>query len=154
MQERRAETRIPCSEAVGVSWTDRRGRQHRKRGNLEDISYSGICLLLDEPIANLDINYQHQTLTMVKGLVQEFHLAALITIHDLGLAARYCHRLVLLHKGRILVEGSPAEVLQGDYLRTVFGVEAQLYRDPLGQWALSVQPLTTPTNGIGQTLPS
>ena len=106
-------------------------------------------LLLDEPVANLDINYQHQTLTMIKDLVQEFHLAVLITIHDLGLAARYCHRLVLLNQGKIIAKGSPTDVLRGDYLRTVFGVETQLYRDPLGQWALSVLPLATPTNGTG-----
>jgi iron complex transport system ATP-binding protein len=108
-------------------------------------------LLLDEPIANLDISHQHQALTLVQELVQEYQLAALMALHDLGLAARYCDRLILLNKGRVLAEGSPAHVLQVDHLRTVFGVETQLYRDPVGQWALSVQPLATPTNGTGRT---
>lgn len=98
-------------------------------------------LLLDEPIANLDINHQHQALAMVKKLVQEDGLAALLAIHDLGLAARYCNRLILLNEGKVWAEGSAAEVLQVDHLRTVFDVETQLYRDPLGQWALSVHPL-------------
>ncbi len=98
-------------------------------------------LLLDEPIANLDISHQHQVLTMVRQLVQTDHLAALIAIHDLGLAARYCDRLVLLHRGQIWASGSPADVLQADHLRAVFGVESRLYRDPAGQWALSVQPM-------------
>ena len=107
-------------------------------------------LLLDEPIANLDINHQHQVLTMVQNLVREYNLAALLAIHDLGLAARYCDRLILLNQGRIWAAGSAAEVLQPDHLRTVFGVESQLYRDPSGQWALSVEPLgeLAHTNGI------
>jgi iron complex transport system ATP-binding protein len=96
-------------------------------------------LLLDEPIANLDINHQLQVLTLVQDLVQEQQLAALLAIHDLELAARFCDRLILLNQGRIWAAGSPAEVLQVDYLRTVFGVKAQLYRNPLGQWALSVE---------------
>jgi iron complex transport system ATP-binding protein len=97
-------------------------------------------LLLDEPIANLDVNHQHHVLTMVQNLVQEYNLAAMIAIHDLGLAARYCDRLILLHQGTVWATGSAVDVLQPDHLRTVFGVESQLYRDPAGHWALTVQP--------------
>lgn len=107
------------------------------------------ALLLDEPIANLDINHQHQALIMVQNLVQEYHLVALMAIHDLGLAARYCDRLILLNKGQILTQGTPEEVLQADHLQTVFDVEAQLYRDPLGEWALSVKPLNGYLSPIG-----
>lgn len=98
-------------------------------------------LLLDEPIANLDVNHQHHALVMVQNLVQEYRLAALMAIHDLGLAARYCDRLILLNNGQILAKGTAEEVLQAGHLQTVFGVETQLYRDPLGEWALSVRPL-------------
>ncbi len=98
-------------------------------------------LLLDEPIANLDINHQYQVLALVKELVQTSRLAVLMAIHDLELAARYCDRLILLNQGQVWAAGPPAEVLQVDHLRPVFGVETQLYRDPLGHWALSVQPM-------------
>jgi iron complex transport system ATP-binding protein len=98
-------------------------------------------LLLDEPIANLDIHHQYQVLALVKDLVKRSGLAVLMAIHDLELAARYCDRLVLLNQGRVWAAGPPAEVLQDEHLRTVFGVETQLYRDPLGHWALSVQPM-------------
>jgi iron complex transport system ATP-binding protein len=101
-------------------------------------------LLLDEPIANLDINHQYQVLALLRELAQHSQLAVLLAIHDLELAARYCDRLILLHQGQVWATGRPTEVLQFDHLRQVFGVETQLYRDPLGQWALSVQPV----NGI------
>jgi iron complex transport system ATP-binding protein len=97
-------------------------------------------LLLDEPIANLDVNHQHHVLAMVQNLVKSRHLAALIAIHDLGLAARYCDRLILLNQGQVWATGSAQDVLHPDYLQPVFGVESQLYRDPAGHWALSVQP--------------
>lgn len=102
-------------------------------------------LLLDEPIANLDINHQHQVLALIRELATSSHLAILLALHDLELAARYCDRLILLHLGQIWQAGPPAEVLDGNHLRTVFGIETQLYRDPLGHWALTVQSL--PLNG-------
>jgi len=111
-------------------------------------------MLLDEPIANLDINHQHHALLMVRELVQNCRLAALMAIHDLGLAARYCDRLILLDRQQIVAEGRPQEVLRDENLRSAFGVEAQLYRDPLGQWALSVRPLAAPPNGTAQPVAS
>jgi len=98
-------------------------------------------LLLDEPIANLDVNHQHHVLTMVQNLVKEYNMAVMVAIHDLGLAARYCNRLILLHQGTVWASGPAADVLQPNHLRTVFGVESQLYRDPSGHWALTVQPV-------------
>lgn len=109
-------------------------------------------LLLDEPIANLDINHQLQVLALVQTLVREQRLAVLLAIHDLELAARYCDRLVLLAQGGVAAIGRPTEVLQEHTLRAAFKVEAQLYRNPAGQWALSVElpDSTIPDTGTGK----
>jgi len=98
-------------------------------------------LLLDEPTANLDIHHQLQVLDLVHELVNTRKLAAVLAIHDLTLAARYCDRLVLLHAGCVIASGSPEAVLTPDNLRTAFGVQAELYRNPSGQWSLNVQSL-------------
>ncbi len=103
-------------------------------------------LLLDEPIANLDVNHQHHVLGLVQKLVKTYNLAAMVAIHDLGLAARYCNRLILLHQGRVWATGSATDVLHPNHLRQVFDVDSQLYRDPTGSWALAVQT-TDPWNG-------
>ena len=50
MDERRADTRMLCSELVDVYWTDRQGRQREVLANLEDISLCGVCLQLDDPV--------------------------------------------------------------------------------------------------------
>jgi iron complex transport system ATP-binding protein len=96
-------------------------------------------LLLDEPTANLDVHHQLRLLDLVRRLVDARKLTAVVAIHDLSLAARYCDRLMLLHQKHSYAVGKPEEVLTPDNLRVVFGIDAELYRDPRGEWALSVQ---------------
>ena len=96
-------------------------------------------LLLDEPTANLDIHHENQVLSLVRDLVNNRKLTAVLAIHNLGLAAQFCDRLLLLHNKRAYAVGKPEEVLTPENLRDVFGIEGALYRDPFGQWALSVR---------------
>lgn len=96
-------------------------------------------LLLDEPASNLDIQHQLKLLEFVRTLSGEQGLAVVVAIHDLALAARYCQRLMVLHRGQLHADGPVEEVLKPDLLAEVFGVQARLYRDPFNQqWALSV----------------
>jgi iron complex transport system ATP-binding protein len=97
------------------------------------------ALLLDEPTASLDIHHQIQLLDLVSSLVHEKGLSVVMAIHDLNLAVRYCDKLVLLNGGRQVSAGTPEEVLTPENLHDVFGVDARLYRDPWGAWAVSVQ---------------
>jgi len=96
-------------------------------------------LLLDEPTANLDIHHQIQVLDLVQELVRKEKMTAIIAIHDLSLAARYCDQLTLLDHGKTRCAGSPEQVLTPANLSAVFGVDAHLYRDPHGYWALSIK---------------
>ncbi|MEA4892516.1 MAG: ABC transporter ATP-binding protein [Peptococcaceae bacterium] len=83
------------------------------------------ALILDEPTNHLDIQYQIQLLETVKGLGIEVFAA----MHDLNLAACYCHRLYVMSGGRIVASGKPAEVLTEDLLHRVFSVRAKVTRD-------------------------
>ena len=87
-------------------------------------------LLLDEPTSNLDVLYQLKVLDLVRELVAR-GMTAIAAIHDLHLAARYCHSLVLLSGGRVLTDGSPEEVLTPDNIEAAFGVRAVVYPDPM-----------------------
>ncbi|MBM7515875.1 ABC transporter ATP-binding protein [Nocardioides nitrophenolicus] len=75
-------------------------------------------LLLDEPTNHLDIRYQHEVL----GLVREVATSAVVVLHDLNLAARYCDDLVLLDRGRVAAAGSPDAVLDPHLLERVYGI--------------------------------
>jgi iron complex transport system ATP-binding protein len=68
-------------------------------------------VLLDEPTAALDIGHQQQALELLDGLRAESGLTLVAAMHDLTLAAQYADRMVLLDVGRVVADGSPAEVL-------------------------------------------
>lgn len=94
-------------------------------------------LLADEPIAGLDPAAQIRVMRLFQGLAQSGR-AVLASLHDLGLAARYCSRLILLDQGRILADGCPAEVLSAENLARGFGITAHVAE---GQGGMLFQPL-------------
>jgi iron complex transport system ATP-binding protein len=81
-------------------------------------------LLADEPAAGLDPAHQ---------LILFRHLAALaaagrtviVALHDLSLAARFCHSVALLHAGRTLASGTPKDVLSPEHLAAAYGIKAR-----------------------------
>lgn len=79
-------------------------------------------LLLDEPTNHLDIKYQLQLMELVRGS----GCTVVAAIHDLNLAAAYCHRLYALKDGVIVGEGAPKELLTPAFLREVYEVEAEV----------------------------
>ncbi len=97
-------------------------------------------LLLDEPTNNLDIRHQVAVLRLAHDLAHTSGLGVLAAIHDIGQAARWCDRLLLMARGRIVADGAPEAVLTPARLAEVFEIEARLYHDPYtGHIALSVQ---------------
>ncbi len=81
-------------------------------------------LLMDEPTAHLDLQYQVSLLSLIQELARRDQLAVLLVLHDLNLAARYADRIALLVKGELRALGNPKEVLQADLL-------SQAYHTPL-----------------------
>jgi ABC-type cobalamin/Fe3+-siderophores transport system ATPase subunit len=85
-------------------------------------------LLLDEPTAHLDLQYQVCLLDLVRDLAHREKLAILIAIHDLNLVARYTDRVALLVKGQVQAVGSSAEVLEPALLSRAYRVPLQSIR--------------------------
>ena len=88
-------------------------------------------LLADEPIAGLDPAQQIATMQVFSGLAQEGR-AVVVSLHDLGLAARHCTRLILMHQGRLVADGAPDDVLTADLMAQVFGISIWRQNSPLG----------------------
>ncbi len=84
-------------------------------------------LVLDEPTNHLDIQHQLELLE----LVQSLGITTLLTLHDLNLAAAYCHRLYMLFQGEIVAEGTPEEALTPERIQHVFKVQSVVGRHPL-----------------------
>ncbi len=52
----------------------------------------------------------------------------IVALHDLSLAARFCHRIVLMHAGRVVASGRPPDVLTPEHLAAVYRIDAKLAR--------------------------
>lgn len=96
------------------------------------IAQGGSVLVLDEPTAHLDIRHQVDVLQLLVDLNERDGTTVVAVLHDLGLAAHFFPRLVLLDDGRIVADGPPADVLSDDRIRRVFGVDPTMVRLPLG----------------------
>ena len=88
-------------------------------------------LLLDEPTAFLDLKHRLIVYELLTRLNRETGLTLMVVSHDINLVARYCRRVVLLHDGRVVADGTPEEVLVPENIRTVYGVEAKVQTDPV-----------------------
>ena len=97
-------------------------------------------LLLDEPTASLDIRHQDLFFSMTWELAREGK-TVITSLHNLNVASQYCSRLVLLHEGRVVADGSPSEVLRPDLLDNVYGVRCVVTPSPAtGSLTVTVLP--------------
>ena len=82
-------------------------------------------LLADEPVAALDPGHQLRAMDLVRAFVERGG-GALVVMHDIDMAARYADRLVWLHGGRVIADGSPQATLTEGRLADVYGVAARI----------------------------
>ena len=88
-------------------------------------------LVADEPAAGLDPEAQLMILERLRAAARS-GAAVVVTLHDLGLAARLCDRLLVLHDGAAAAQGPAHEALRPQILRSVFGLDGQLIDTPAG----------------------
>ena len=86
-------------------------------------------LVLDEPTNHLDIHAQLGVLALLRKRA-EIGATVLVSLHDLNLAAAFCHALVVLHRGKIVAQGTPGIVLTPELLKQVYQVDASVLAHP------------------------
>ena len=82
-------------------------------------------LFLDEPIASLDLRYQHELLHIAKTMAAE-NIIVIAVLHDINLAIQYGDRIFFMKEGKIVVQGTPAEVISADLIYRVFNVPVKV----------------------------
>jgi iron complex transport system ATP-binding protein len=83
-------------------------------------------LLLDEPTSALDLKNQIAILTMLRNVVTNHNIAAIMTMHDLNAALRYAHKFIFLKNGRIHAAG-PINSLNAEMIEAVYGLPVEVY---------------------------
>lgn len=83
------------------------------------------ALLLDEPTSALDIQNQYQVLKMVADICHNDQMIAVVVIHDLNLALRFCNRFLLMKDGQVYRFGDHS-ILDSCALKEIYGVNAKI----------------------------
>ena len=82
-------------------------------------------VLLDEPLANLDIKYQIELIRLLKELIEKRNIAVVMALHDINIALQF-EKILLIKEGKILGNGTPETVLTTDLLKQAFNVEVEI----------------------------
>lgn len=93
------------------------------------VAQESSILFLDEPTANLDINYQVEIFKILRKFNEEMNKTIVLITHDINHAARFAKRIVLLKKGVIVKRGDPGEVINVRDLKSVFNTEVVIEYD-------------------------
>jgi len=89
-------------------------------------------LLLDEPTTFLDVNYQIKFLESLKNLIQIKKLSIITVLHDINLAARFCDRIAILKKGKLIDINIPEKVLNKENFKRGFEIDSHIINTPVG----------------------
>ncbi len=87
-------------------------------------------LVLDEPVANLDIAHQVKMLELIKRLTIEEGITAIVVTHELNLAAEFASSVLLLKSGDAIAFGAPREVMTRNALQAVFSTDLLVDESP------------------------
>ncbi|WAI88370.1 Iron(3+)-hydroxamate import ATP-binding protein FhuC [Psychrobacter sp. SC65A.3] len=95
-------------------------------------------LLLDEPLAALDVVYQIEVLKLIRQLVDEQGLGVVIILHDLNLAARFCDEFIALKQGQLCHMNDVKNTMEKEVLRSIFDVKFTLLDHPITSHKVAV----------------
>ncbi len=98
------------------------GGQRQRVGIARALSQEPELLLVDEPTASLDPKTSRQIMRLLIEICDERGLPAIVNIHDVPLAQQFMQRIIGLRAGRVVFDGSPAELTE-DVLTTIYGAE-------------------------------
>lgn len=130
-------------EHLGMDGMAKRNYQHLSGGEKQRVliaravAQESDFLVLDEPTNHLDISYQLQIFDFIKRL----KVTVLSAIHDLNMAALYCDRIYVLKDGKVVLHGTPEEVLTPENIFNVYGVRSSVEKHPItGKLSITYLP--------------
>ncbi len=92
-------------------------------------------MLVDEPSAHLDLRYKLEVMEHLREMLSG-NVTIVIASHDLNLLARYCDKVMILSKGKIVALGTPEEVITPEMVAQVYGVDVVVIKDEDGIFAI------------------
>jgi len=93
-------------------------------------------ILLDEPLASLDVSHVQQFSTLLRDIVDRTEITVIYATHDLNWAAAYADRMLVMQRGSLALDAAPSALMRPDVVRELFGFEAQV----VGGWLVPARP--------------
>ncbi len=122
------------AESLRDRWMDQVSGGEKQRVILaRALAQQPVLLLLDEPTLHLDIGAQVELLGRLRRLAEENRYTVVVVTHELNLAAEFADVVALLHRGRCLRVGPPAEVFQQELLEQVFETSLEVELSSAGR---------------------
>ena len=118
--------RVGCGHLVSRSFNTLSGGEKQPVLIARALTQGADHLILDEPTNQLDIRYQIEVLELVAGL----DVTVLAALHDLSLAALFCHTVYLLTDGRIIAGGHPRTVITSETVQRAYGADVLIVDHP------------------------
>ncbi|CUU43536.1 Iron(3+)-hydroxamate import ATP-binding protein FhuC [Blastochloris viridis] len=85
------------------------------------------CLLLDEPLNNLDMKHAASTMKLLRRAADGLGKTVVVVIHDINFAACYADRIVAMKDGRVVVHGTPDDIMRSDVLKAVYDMDVTVH---------------------------
>ena len=117
--------RLKVSEFRGRFLNRLSGGERQKVMLARALAQEPKLLLLDEPTSSLDLKNQYQVLQIVKDICHETGISAIVVIHDLNLALRFCDRFLMMQQGEVFRYGD-AGILDREAIWKVYGVHGEV----------------------------
>ena len=116
---------VGLAEKSGALLTDLSGGERRRTFIAMTLVQGAGLLLLDEPLANLDIKYQIELVRLLKKLRETRNIAVIMALHDINIALRF-DTVMLIKEGNLIGSGKPDEVLSRSMLKQAFDVDVEI----------------------------
>jgi iron complex transport system ATP-binding protein len=123
---------VGLSDKANAHLTDLSGGERRRTFIAMTLLQGAGLLLLDEPLANLDIRYQIELVRLLKKLREEKNISIVMALHDINVALQF-EKVMLIENGNIIGAGSPDSVLTREKLKQAFDVGIDIEKHDSGE---------------------
>lgn len=134
---------VGLKERADARLSDLSGGERRRTFVAMTLLQGAGLLLLDEPLANLDIRYQIELVRLLRRLRRERNISVVMALHDINIALQF-EKVVVIKDGAVLGAGATSDVLTERLIENAFDVEVEVFTHPDGKAYVSFESSFSP----------